>query len=71
VSKDISDGSQYVALFNLSEEVQTVAVSLAELGVKGTVSLRDLWLHEDLGGVTEEIWGEICGHGAKLFRIDK
>lgn len=46
-----------------------ISVSLAELGLSGQYSIRDLWAHKDLGNVTEKISATVNSHGAVLYRI--
>lgn len=68
LSKDNDDNSFYLALFNLSEESQTLKVSLKEIGIDSKVSVRDLWKHEDLTSVEYEIVVDIPSHGALLYK---
>jgi hypothetical protein len=42
---------------------------LAELGLKGPVTVRDLWAHKDLGTMTDAITATVNSHGAVLYRI--
>jgi hypothetical protein len=46
-----------------------VEVSLAELGLSGEVSVRDLWTHAGLGRVSGSFAPEVPFHGARLFRL--
>jgi hypothetical protein len=46
-----------------------VPVDLAELGLPGTVRIRDLWAHRDLGEFKGGFSPEIPWHGAGLYRI--
>jgi len=46
-----------------------VEVSLAELGLAGEVSVRDLWTHADLGKASGTLAPEVPFHGARLFRL--
>ncbi|WP_160677108.1 glycoside hydrolase family 27 protein [Clostridium sp. C8-1-8] len=63
------DGETYVGLFNLSEEDKVIEVNLKDLGVEGSVKLRDLWEHEDLDTVTDSISNIIKSHGAKFYSL--
>lgn len=51
-AKDLSGGRKAVALFNRGNADAPVSVTLAQLGLTGTVSARDLWQRSDLGSVT-------------------
>lgn len=46
-----------------------VPVSLAELGLKGDVRVRDLWAHQDRGEVNGTFAPEVPFHGAGLYRL--
>ena len=46
-----------------------VSVALADLGLPGTVRIRDLWARRDLGEVRGEFAPEIPWHGAGLYRL--
>lgn len=48
---------------------RSISVSLADLGFAGKVEVRDLWMHEDLGGFTGTFTQEINSHGAGLYRL--
>jgi len=47
----------------------TVELSLAQLGITGSATVRDLWAQKDLGSVTGTISATVNSHGAALFRI--
>jgi hypothetical protein len=63
------DGSYTVALFNLGTAPSTVTASLAELGLSGSVSVRDVWAHRSLGGVDGSITAHLPVHGSALYRV--
>ena len=46
-----------------------VSVSLADVGFNGSVKVRDLWNHKDLGSETGMLTRSINSHGAGLFRL--
>jgi alpha-galactosidase len=46
-----------------------VEVPLAELGVHGESSVRDLWTHEELGKAKGSLIIEVPFHGARLLRL--
>ncbi|WP_277969849.1 glycoside hydrolase family 27 protein [Sphingomonas echinoides] len=60
---------QYVALFNTTNAAMEVGLPLRELGVTGTVHVRDLWAGRELGTANGRIAGTIPSHGAGLYRI--
>jgi alpha-galactosidase len=71
LSKDNHDSSSYIALFNLSEETQTLSISLEELVISSEVSVRDLWKHEDLGQVNKLLSAAVPAHGALLYKLTR
>ena len=46
-----------------------VSVSLADLGFSGSVKIRDLWNHQDLGTVAGTFTHPINSHGAGMYRL--
>jgi hypothetical protein len=50
-------------------EPVAIKVTLDELGVRGPVTVRDLWAHKDLGTMNDAIVATINSHGAVLYRI--
>jgi len=46
-----------------------IAISLADLGFKGPVQVRNLWTHQDLGVFTGAFTPVINSHGAGLYRV--
>ena len=73
---DPKTGERYVALFNLSEESQTVSVSVEECaaqfheGWENPTEMKEIWSGERLQ-VTDAVSGEIPAHGALLFMAVK
>ena len=68
---DVPDSTdKYLALFNTGGTTATaVPVKLFQIGVAGSVNVRDLWTHQSLGTVTNEFAPVINVHGAGLYRI--
>jgi len=48
---------------------KSVSITLADAGFTGTVTVRDLWNHQDLGAFTTTFARDINSHGAGLYRI--
>lgn len=69
LSKDNQEGSYYLAVFNLSDELRNIQVTLAELEIKEPVSMRDLWQHKNLGTINKSIEVNIPAHGAVLLKL--
>jgi alpha-galactosidase len=46
-----------------------ISVALADLGLSGSCTARDLWTHKDLGPVNGEVSAVVNSHGAVLLRV--
>ncbi|MFI9384537.1 fibronectin type III domain-containing protein [Kutzneria sp. NPDC052558] len=64
-----ADGSYTVALFNLGDATATVSANLAQLGITGSVKVRDLWSHKDLANASGTISAQLPTHGSQLLKI--
>jgi alpha-galactosidase len=64
-----TDGSKYVAIFNISGLRATPVIALTELGLSGSYQVRDLWEHKDLGNVTDKITTEVSIHGVRMLKL--
>ncbi len=62
---------RYVALFNLDEHPQPVAVDFAALGLKGKIRVRDLWNKKEVGSFRGSYQQQINTHGAALLRLSQ
>lgn len=59
-----------VALYNPSEQPCSFTVPLTDLEFEGTVKVRDLVKHRDLGKVDGALKQEVPAHGAMILRIE-
>ena len=60
----------YVAIFNLGDQPQSVNYSLQELGMPyGRYPVRDLWQRQDLGH-SDHLAATVAPHGALLYRVE-
>jgi alpha-galactosidase len=46
-----------------------IEITLADIGIAGPCTIRDLWAHKDLGVVNTRISATVPSHGAVLYRI--
>lgn len=70
VSKEMSDGSRTVALFNETGQEQEITTDAAEAGLPeaDSYAVRDLWSHED--GTSEgELSATVPARGTVLLRV--
>lgn len=65
-----ADGKEkYVALFNLSDKPETVALVLNELGINTEVEVFDIWEGKNTGKKSNEISATLAPHACKYFKI--
>ena len=46
-----------------------VSLTLSDIGITGSATVRDLWNQKDLGSVSDTVSATVNSHGAVLFRI--
>jgi alpha-galactosidase len=63
------DGSLTVALFNLGDETDKVAVRWSDLGLSSAASARNLWTHQDLGRFDGGYATTLASHASELLRV--
>jgi alpha-galactosidase len=84
--KEMEDGSKAVGLFNVGiveakdpadhfrwegGQKARITVTAAELGLSGTMRVRDLWRQQDLGSFDGSVSADVPYHGVVLVRIKK
>ena len=68
--KETFDG--YAAgIFNLNNQTKTVTVKLADLGLDGTFTVRDLWRQADVGDFSDSFSVNIPAHGVMMVRLGR
>jgi hypothetical protein len=69
VAKGKAAGEVYVALFNLSDQTQTVSYPLQSLGARNVAGMvRDLWGRKDLGK-QELLKATLTPHASALYKV--
>ncbi len=68
-AKPMSDGSQAVGLFNLSDSPAQVTIDFAELSLSSRQSVRDLWRQKTLGRFTDFYTASVNPHGVVLVKV--
>lgn len=63
------NGDRYLALFNTGKEARDVGLDLGAIGVRGDITVRDLWERRPDGIATGRIARRIPAHGAGLYRL--
>jgi alpha-galactosidase len=67
--RDRTAQSWYVALFNIGDSAQEVAVDFAQLGIRGKAAVRDCWKQADAGVFARRYRRTIPAHGAVLVKV--
>ena len=63
---------KYVAFFNINDSIASeISVTLAELGVSGNYTAKDLWSKEDKGSVADKFTVSVEPHASVLVRFSK
>jgi len=68
-AKPLEGGSVAVGLFNRSEKPAPVTARWSDLGLSGTMAVRDLWRQKDLGPHKDQFQAEVAPHGVALVRL--
>jgi hypothetical protein len=69
-SRTLQNGDKAVALFNRGEANASITLPFAILGSEKTYSIRDLWLHRDLGSFTDKfVSNPVLPHDTVLLRL--
>ncbi|HEY8931381.1 MAG TPA: glycoside hydrolase family 27 protein [Mucilaginibacter sp.] len=59
----------YVAVFNISDNGINAPVDLSSLGLKGKISVRDLWKHQSTGTFSGTFNQQLNKHASAIFRV--
>lgn len=70
-ARPLWDGTTAVALFNRFFEKQDITAKWADLGLKGSQPVRDLWQRKDLGVFDDSFKATVPAHGAVMLKIGK
>jgi alpha-galactosidase len=68
-AKPLSGNRVAVGLFNSGESPLPGSIRFSDLGLSGTVQLRDVWKKKDLGVVHDQFSTEIPKHGVVLIEV--
>jgi len=66
----LANGDLVVMLFNSGINTADITVTWAQLGISGTMNVRDLWIHSDIGAYSDSFTGKsIPSHGQQTYRF--
>jgi hypothetical protein len=63
------DSGKYVAIFNRTGSATEITVKSSDIGLTGTVYVRDLWAKTDKGTFTGSYKMSVPSHGSALFKM--
>ena len=69
-SGQMSNGDTIVAFFNRETSIRNRTLTFSDIGVSGTVSVRDLWQHASMGQMNS-ISVDLPAHGSMVLRLSK
>lgn len=70
-TKPLADGSMAVGLFNRGEDTEKITLRLQDVGMMGSVTVRDLWGRKDLGKFSGTFSADVPRHGVEVVRIHR
>jgi alpha-galactosidase len=68
-TKPLSDGAVAVAVFNTNTHPTTLHVNFEEIGLPGSLQVRDLWRRSDLGAFHQSLPVSVASHGVVLLKV--
>ncbi len=68
-ARPLFDGTHAVGLVNMGDEPQKITVKWADLGVSSLQTVRDLWLHKNLGLKKGSYTVEVPAHGCVMLKV--
>jgi hypothetical protein len=72
VADEPGTGDKYLALFNASDNIQLVSISLSkQLGLKTRCTIKNLWTGSKEKSSADLLTSTINPHGAVLYRLSK
>jgi alpha-galactosidase len=70
-ARPLADGSRAVGLFNRGSGTMKLTVPFSLIGMSGSLHVRDLWEHKDLGTVSDAFSADVPEHGVAFVRVSK
>jgi len=70
-SAPLGDDSEAVVLFNRAAAVQNVTVKFSDVGLSGSLNVRDLWLHQNMGVYDNQYTTVVNSHGVAMLKLSK
>ena len=69
VSQVSGSKNWYVGLFNIADTAHDVSIDFVSLGLKGKISVRDLWKKAEIGDFKKSYKQTVNPHGSVLLKM--
>jgi alpha-galactosidase len=70
-ARPLAGGGKAVGIFNRDDQQKTVKLRLDSVGFTGSVTVRDLWQHKDLGSIRNDYTFSVPAHGVVFLKISR
>jgi alpha-galactosidase len=67
--KELEDGSRAIGIFNMTEQYQGIDLQWSEIGLPGSLKVRDVWRQKDLGTYKDQYSSFVPPHGVSLIKV--
>lgn len=58
-----------IVLFNRSSKAGSITANFSDLGLDGSVGVRDLWKHKNIGSFDTSFSSVVAPHAAQMYRL--
>jgi alpha-galactosidase len=65
--KPLANGSRAIGLFNRGESSLKITLDFKMIGATGSLKLRDVWEHQDLGQMEKSYTADVPKHGVVML----
>ncbi|WP_462408579.1 glycoside hydrolase family 27 protein [Neobacillus sp. Marseille-QA0830] len=67
--QSLPDGSYNIGLFNVDTDKRKASVTWSDFGIQGSVAVRDMWNHSDLGTMDSGFSANLPAHGSRMIHV--
>jgi len=67
--KPLQSGEKAVVLFNTTGASSSMTVNWSDIGLSGTLAVRDLWAKQNLGNFTNSYSATVPSHGVVMIKV--
>jgi alpha-galactosidase len=70
-ARPLAKGAYAIALFNRGSAPANISVKWSDVKLSGSLKVRDLWAHSDLGKKADGYSAQIPSHGVAMIRVER